>query len=530
MDEQLDITAAGEESQLAQGRADNDAYRELFERSADAILIIEGDTFVDCNQATVDMLRCDNKEQVLRTHPSELSPPIQPDGRDSFEKANEIIATAFEHGSHRFEWDHVRADGEVFPVEVLLTAVQERGKRILHVVWRDITDRKKLEDRLRQSQKMEAIGKLAGGIAHDFNNLLVAIIGHADLLGRALSGDPRKLESAEQIKQAGQRGARLVRQLLAFSRKQEIQPQILALDQLVANLESLLKSLLGEDLKLRIKGTETPIFVQADPGQIEQIVINLATNSRDAMPRGGRLSIEVRELNAAESIIGMTQRLEPGRYALLKVSDTGCGMDSRTCDRAFEPFFTTKTVGKGTGLGLATVYGIVQQSDGAIGLHSVAGRGTTVNVYLPAVEPVASQASPAMEASELRGGTETVLAVEDDGAVSSLVGRVLQAEGYRLLQARDGEQALEIWTDYADEIDLVLTDVVMPNMGGVTLFRELRARQPELPILFASGYTDEALADLRKLGEEIDLLEKPFTPETLVRRVRRILDRHQASR
>ncbi len=501
-----------------------DPYREHFERSADAFLIIEDGTFVDCNQATVEMLHCVDKAHVLRTHPSELSPKRQPDGRESFEKANEMIATAFAEGSHRFEWAHRRAGGEVFPVEVLLTAVQDRGKSILHVVWRDISERKRLENQLRHSQKMEAIGKLAGGIAHDFNNLLVAIIGHADLLSEDLSSQPGLLESVEQIQSASARAAALVRQLLAFSRKQDIEPQILDLNRVVKDLEKLLVRLLGEDIHLVTTSSSDAIQILADPGQIEQIIINLATNSRDAMPEGGKLSLEVRKLRVTSSTIGMTHEVEPGLYALLLVSDTGSGMDDETMSRAFDPFYTTKEVGKGTGLGLATAYGIVEQSGGIIDLHSTLGQGTTVKVYLPIATGALTTPSVPAPRMPTQGGSETILVVEDEAAVSRLIARVLRSRGYEVLQANDGLEALQIWRLHDGKIDLLLTDVVMPNMGGVELVQELRKAGHDPRVLFASGYTNDALTGLREVDEQIDLLHKPFSTEELVGRIRLALD------
>ena len=269
-----------------------DPYRELFERSADAILIIEGETFVDCNDATVEMLRYRSREQMLQTHPSELSPSHQPDGRKSFEKANEMIAIAFDRGSHRFEWNHVRADGELFPVEVLLTTVAEPGRRTLHVVWRDITDRKRLEEELRHAQKMEAIGKLTGGIAHDFNNLLVAVLGHSDLLEPLLEGLPEAQEHVAGIRYAGESAAGLVRQLLAFGRKQRLSSVPFDLNELVRATGTLLQRVIGEQIVLVTSLDDEPVPTKADRGQLEQVLLNLAANGRDAMLDGGELRIE----------------------------------------------------------------------------------------------------------------------------------------------------------------------------------------------------------------------------------------------
>ncbi len=502
----------------------SDPYRELFERSADAILIIEGDEFVDCNAATVKMLRYRTKEELLRTHPSELSPPTQPDGRSSFEKANEMIALAFEHGSHRFEWDHVRADGEVFPVEVLLTAVPRDGKNILHVVWRDITERKLLESQLRHAQKMEAIGKLAGGIAHDFNNLLVAIIGQSELLEEELAAEPEHAASVAEIRSAGERAARLVRQLLIFSRKQELVLNHLDLRAILEDLMSLLRRLIGENIELWLNLPSVPVPVKSDKSQLEQVVINLVTNARDAMPSGGELvvSLDVEELQTTPE--DAPDRIEAGVYATLLVRDTGTGMNRATIARAFDPFFTTKGLGEGTGLGLATVYGIAKRSGGTVVLHSVEGEGTRAKVYLPisrqgTVQLVTTKVLPT------RGGEERILVVEDEPAVSNLVVDVLKKAGYSVLLASNGARALEIWEQRSADIDLLLTDVVMPEMGGAALVQELHRRGNPPTTLFMSGYTNRAIEHLGALGIPVDLLEKPFSGPELVGRVRIALDR-----
>jgi PAS domain S-box-containing protein len=505
--------------------APRDPYRELFERSADAILIIEGETFIDCNDATVKMLRYSRKEDVLKTHPSALSPPFQPDGRPSFEKANEMIAIAFEEGSHRFEWDHKRADGEVFPVEVLLTAVQERGRRVLHVVWRDITERKDLEEKLRQAQKMEAIGKLAGGIAHDFNNLLVALLGHSQLLAELLQGQEKPAEHLHEIRRAGERAADLVRQLLAFGRKQELRPAALDLNHLVLDLRKLLERLIGEDVQLETTIAEGTVVVRADRGQLEQVLLNLAANARDAMPDGGVIAIETERVQLRHSEGDVQQELPDGDYALLRVSDSGVGMDRRTAERAFEPFFTTKEPGQGTGLGLATVYGIVKQSGGSVTLESSPGVGTSIRVLLPlTVEPIRVEVQQ-VEVEELRGGDETILVAEDDPSVSLLVVRALEARGYRIHLARDGREALDLYERHADSISLLITDVIMPNMGGEKLVAELGARGHRPRVLFISSYTDEQLRHLRDREGDVDIIQKPFDVGDLLRRVRSAIDR-----
>jgi PAS domain S-box-containing protein len=501
-----------------------DRYRALFEQSADAILIIDGETFVDCNQATVDMLRYNNKQELLETHPSELSPPTQPDGRDSYEKANEMIAIAFEQGSHRFEWDHKRAGGEVFPVEVLLTPVPDPGGTKLHVVWRDITERKQLESQLRQAQKMEAIGKLAGGIAHDFNNLLVAINGNAELLQDELDGNSDLLDMTRQIRWAGERAAELTRQLLAFSRKQVLRPTVLDLNEILSDVHKLLGRLIGEDVRLITQPAQSPVLLKADTGQIEQVLINLATNSRDAMPGGGTLTIGVEAHRLEPERANGLLSLESGDYVRLTVEDTGEGMDESTKNRAFEPFFTTKGPGQGTGLGLSTVYGIVKQSGGEVILHSEPGQGTRVEVWFPLTDEAPAR-KPDLTAHTGEGGSETVLVVEDESTVSTLVYRLLSRQGYRVMMSRNGLEALDLYEARAGEIDLILSDVVMPQMGGAELVRRLRENGHDPLVIFASGYSDSAYGSPDQLGEHAGFLQKPYSPRELLHTVRAVLDR-----
>ena len=510
---------------MLKGRGDgSDPYRELFERSADAILIIDGEDFVDCNAAAVAMLRYKNKEQILRTHPSKLSPPVQPDGRDSFEKANAMIALAIEKGNNRFEWNHLRADGEVFPVEVLLTAVPHDGRTLVHVVWRELTERKQLEERLRLSETMEAVGRMAGGIAHDFNNLLVAIIGNSDILAATLTDSPDELACVDEIQKAANRAAALVRQLMAFSRKRDLQEKVVDLPATLRDMENILRRLLDERFQLELRVGPEPLHVLCGVGQLEQVVINLVANARDAMSDGGLVRIDLRPLMHSGASIGVGVDLPAGAYAVLSVSDAGHGMTPEVARRAFDPFFTTKGVGKGTGLGLATVYAIAQHCRGGAEIQSAVGLGTTVRVYLPLTSEHASSETP-VEASVEAGGSETILVVEDETIVATLVVRVLRAAGYRVLLAADGLEALDVWVDRASPVHLVLTDVVMPRMGGVDLARRLRASGYRGAILLTSGYTSDALEQAKDLGGDVGLLEKPYVTADLLGRVREALAR-----
>jgi len=499
-------------------------YRELFERSTDAILIIDGGRFVECNEATVRMLRHRTREELLQTHPSELSPEYQPDGQLSYEKANEMMREAFAQGSHRFEWDHKRADGEVFPVEVLLTAVPREDRQILHVVWRDITERKRLENELRQAQKMEAVGKLAGGIAHDFNNLLVAILGHTQLLELDLGERPEMMEHLVEIRRASDRAASLVSQLLAYSRKQVLQPRVIDLDEILDGLEGMLRRLLGEDISVVRCRADEPLRVLMDPGQFEQVVLNLASNARDAMAGGGRLTFETGSTVVSGAEDSAPAQLDPGPYAVLNVSDTGPGIDAEVLDRVFDPFFTTKGPGHGTGLGLATVYGIVRQSGGGTSVESEPGRGACFRIHLPLTAEPLADTEPATVEATVAGGTETILVVEDEQAVLNLVEQVLRSRGYKTIAAGDGAAALTLVESLESEIDLLLTDVIMPHMGGPELARRLRDKRPGLKVVFTSGYTDNSLLQRGVLAESVDLLQKPYAPAELLRRVRAALD------
>ncbi len=502
------------------GRADR--YRELFERSADAILIIDGETFIDCNDATVTMLRYAEKEQLLQTHPSELSPEFQPDGRRSFEKANEMIAIAFERGSHRFEWEHLRADGEVFPVEVLLTAVPEGPRTILHVVWRDITDRKQLEFELRHAQKMEAIGNLAGGVAHDFNNLLLAIMGYAELLDEELEDQPVLADQVREIHNAARRAADLTSKLLAFSRKQALQPELVDLNVLLAQSIRILQVVVGESVRVEMHRCEEVLPVKVDPSQIEQVLLNVATNARDAMKEGGTLTIRSASEQVGEDS-GLN--LPPGDYARVRIEDTGVGMAPEDAARAFDPFFSTKERGRGTGLGLASVYGIVTQSGGDVRIESSPGAGTVVEFHLPrSRERLASPPNPGEKKRDRAPARGTILVVEDEVTVAAIVRRILERRGYQVKEAANGIEALEVFRSAAREIDLLLTDVVMPGMGGPELARHVRAEHPELPVLFMSGYTDDALTAQGFDMEQVTIIRKPFTVMELIEGIADVLD------
>jgi hypothetical protein len=429
-----------------------------------------------------------------------------------------------EEGAVRTGVRHRTKDGQRFEVDLVARPLDFAGRRARLVLARDVTAQRHLEEQLRQSQKMEAVGQLAGGIAHDFNNLLTAILGSTQLLLHNTPPDDPRREDAEEIRNAGLRAAELTRQLLAFSRRQVLAPKVLELNAVVANMERMLRRLLGEDVELATTLDPATGAVSADPGQLEQVLLNLAVNARDAMPGGGRLSVGTSRLAITEEHVERRHRLPPGDYACLAVTDTGVGMDDATQAHLFEPFFTTKEVGKGTGLGLATVYGIVKQSGGYIWVYSEPARGTTVKVYLPRVPGVAEAAAPAPVPTVVRGGHETVLLVEDAAPVRTLARRSLEARGYRVLDASDGPAALELSARHTGGIDLLVTDVVMPGMSGRELAERLAPQRPGMKVLYTSGYTDDAMVRQGVLTAGVAFLQKPFVPDTLARKVRDVLD------
>jgi PAS domain S-box-containing protein len=415
------------------------------------------------------------------------------------------------------------AGGDWRWLEVAGTAIVRAGAPSVVIVSRDVTERRRLETELLQSQKMDSIGRLAGGVAHDFNNMLTAIGGYADLAIEGLSADDKLRGDLEEIQKATVRAANLTHQLLAFARKQLIEPKVLNLNDLILDMDKLLRRVIGEDIELISVPALDLGRVRVDPGQIEQVLVNLAVNARDAMPHGGMLTIETANITIGGDAIQHAQ-VASGPYVLLAVSDSGMGMSAEVRQHLFEPFFTTKPVGQGTGLGLATCYGIIKRHGGYIWPYSEVGQGTTIKIYLPRVEDAAEVRVRAMQIDQPRHGTEVVLLIEDDKAVRALAARVLRAQGYTVLDAADGEAALMICQTYAGPIDIVLTDVVMPRMSGKVLAAQLAVLRPTIKVVYMSGYTDNALFHQGQLEAEVEFLHKPFTPLALARIVRKVLD------
>jgi PAS domain S-box-containing protein len=476
--------------------------------------------FTAVNEAFARFLNRRREEIVGKTDldllPADLAEKSQAEDR-------RVLATG---KSLQVSEELVRADGRRVLFETIKTPIWGGGRRPSGTVGiaRDISERRRLEEQLIQSQKMEAVGRLAGGIAHDFNNLLTTILGYCDLVLGQLAEDSGLRGDVGEIERAGQRAATLTRQLLAFSRKQLIEPRVLALNEIVLDATKMLRRLIGEQIDL-VTALETQLgHVRADPGQIEQVLVNLAVNARDAMLEGGQLVIETKNIDLYEPYSTGPAKAAPGPYVLLSVKDDGAGMDPETQRHIFEPFYTTKERGKGTGLGLATVYGIVKQSGGDIWVHSEIGKGSRFEVYLPRVEEPARAAEPASVAVSPPKGTETILLVEDEEAVRALTERILKASGYKVLAAKDAEQAVQLSQTYVGAIDLLLTDVIMPGTSGPQLAERLLAVRRQMRVLYMSGYTDTAIVESGVLQAETALLQKPFTPAQLIQTVREMLD------
>jgi len=505
--------------------------RMVLESALDAIIGMDQQgTIIDWNPRAEAMFGWSRTEALGRSLAETIIPPDQ--------------RQAYRHGLYRFaatgegpmlnrrlEATAWRKDGSEFPVELSIVPVKEGEGHRFYGFIADITERKRAEEKLRhtevqlrQAQKMEAVGQLAGGVAHDFNNLLTVIGGYTELMENSLSADAPMLADLREIMNATERAGWLTRQLLAFSRRQILAPQVLDLNTLIANFEKMLHRLIGEDVTLRTELAPALPPIKADPGQIEQIIMNLAVNARDAMPAGGRLTIETDIVRVDDSYPKKVAEVPPGRYVLLAVSDTGTGMDAETQRRIFEPFFTTKEAGKGTGLGLSTVYGIVKQSHGFIWVYSEPGHGTTFKVYLAAVDeeiPAAKKTPPAVQQ---RIGMETILLVEDDGSLRALTKKVLELNGYTVWAAANLDEALKVAGAHHWAMHLLLTDVIMAGGSGPAVATRLTERCPDLKVLYMSGYTGATMAHQGILASGSQLLPKPFSPDALLSKVRDVLD------
>ena len=419
---------------------------------------------------------------------------------------------------------HRTKDRKVIEVEVISHALDYAGRKVRLVVAQDISERHILEQQLRQAQKMEAVGRLAGGVAHDFNNLLMVIKGHTELLLNAMSPTDSISRKIAQIDRSADRAAALTKQLLAFSRMQVLQPRVMNLNGVVEDMGKLLPRLIGEDIELGIRIAKDLGAIRADASQMEQIIMNLAVNSRDAMPTGGRLIIETSNADLDRTYNSSHPIVKPGRYVLLAVSDTGKGMDADTQAHIFEPFFTTKEPGKGTGLGLATVYGVVKQSGGFIWVYSEVGKGTSFKIYLPRVDQPEDSVSIPVLLAEAPRGTETILLTEDEQDVREVAREFLESGGYTVLEARNGAEALRLASEYKSAVDLLVTDMIMPGMTGTELAQRLQHKHPGLGVIYMSGYTEHTAAEATHGEPNLRLLTKPFSRGSILRAVREVLN------
>ena len=516
----LDARERARDHAEQQLRASEDQYRLLFSESPQVMWIYDPDTLkcLAVNRVASDRYGY-SAEEFLRLSLKDLHPTEDHQWLEAPPSA--------ERSHYQGDWRHRTKDGRLIAVEVRSQRIRWWGTVARLAIVDDITERRDLESQLRQSQKMDAIGQLAGGVAHDFNNLLTAIQGYADLLADKIAGEEEKQADLNEIRLAARRAATLTRQLLAFSRKQHLNPKTLRVADVVSGIVPMLNRLVGETIELKTTSSGRGVVV-ADEGQLEQILVNVIVNARDAMPQGGRITIETSDAVLDQEYAAHHPGISEGRYVLLAISDTGSGMDQRTRERIFEPFFSTKPKDQGTGLGLATVYGIVKQTGGHIRVYSEIGRGTTLKVYLPLSGEIVetNTAAPRIVPA---GGTERILLVEDEEMVREYVHRMLKRKGYSVLVASTPVEAIAIAQRETTPINLLVTDVVMPGMNGPALASELRRSQPRCRVLYMSGYTANAILRQGWHEGEIDFLQKPFTQDALGSKVREILDRAPAA-
>src|SRR5689334_6848325 len=494
-------------------------FEDLFENTKDILFTVDLEGNVtSVNKAAEEVMGWPRNEALQKNIKCIVAP-------EHAVLCNEVMRRiASEEPLQHFEIAMLRKDGRKVLLEASARLIRSNGKKgCVQGIARDVTERRQLENMVRQSQKLEAIGRLSGGLAHDFNNLLCVINGHTELLTEALQPDDRAVRSVTQIRKAADSAAALTRQLLAFSRRQVFHPQVVDLNAIVTETERLLARLIDEHIEFYNALDPALGRVMVDPVQVEQVIINLVLNARDAMPKGGKLTIETSNFDLEENHQSKISQIPAGKYVLLALTDTGCGMNEETQNRIFEPFYTTKEIGQGTGLGLATVYGIVKQSGGYIWVYSEEGRGTTFKVYLPRVAKPLTEPRPSRHV-EISKGTETILVVEDAEPLRALTKEFLTASGYTVLEAANGDEAIRIAKSYAGTIDLLLTDVVMPRMGGKPLVEQVAEIRPHTCVLYMSGYPNDGIVQAGILANGVALLEKPFTREILSKRVRQALD------
>ena len=499
--------------------------RALIEHAPETIVVFDCDSgkFADCNTNATLLFGFD-RETLLTKSPIELSPPTQPNGLSSMDLAQTYIEQALAGKVSSFDWVHRTAAGKDIDCAVRLIRLPSESRRLVRGSITDCTQLRKLQAHVEQWQKIESIGRLAGGVAHDFNNLLTSIIGFAELATLKCTDAPVK-HNLERILEASARGAALTQQLLAFARRKMVTPELLDINQVLVRMESMLQRLIGEDIALVLKTGPAPGSVKIDAGGLEQVIMNLAVNARDAMPRGGTLTLETMAETLDADYSAANPEVNPGRYVRLVVSDSGEGMSKEVLGRIFEPFFTTKPVGKGTGLGLATCHGIVKQAGGHIAIYSELGKGTAVKVYLPRHAASATATPEPAKVHEHQTGSETILIVEDDALIREFAQQLLSQIGYDVIAAPDGPQALKLAASIGRPIHLMLTDVVMPAMSGSQLAEKMLAQYPDLIVLYSSGYTNDAIVRHGVLQDNVNFIQKPYHASALTRRIRLLLDK-----
>jgi PAS domain S-box-containing protein len=505
-------------------RESEEKYHSLMDNASDAILLADMDgNLLEVNKKAGELLGY-TKDELMTMSYSMIHPPEELER--TAEAFKEIILKGF---TYLRDGIVLRKDGKTVPVDITGSLIAYGNKLVVQGIFRDITDRKhaeqekiKIEEQLFQAQKMEVVGQLAGGVAHDFNNILTAMIGYGHLLKMKLKEDDPLRIYPDHILSLSNKAANLTKSLLAFSRKQIIDPRPVDINEIIRSIDHMLSRIIGEDIRLQAILSEQDLIVMADPGQIEQVLMNLATNARDAMPKGGFLNIRTETISFDHLLIKEHGFGKEGGYALISVTDTGVGMDRETREKIFEPFFTTKEIGKGTGLGLAMVYGIIKQHEGYINVYSEPGRGTTFRIYLPLIQAQAEEIKPEVIQSVERG-TETVLLAEDETGVREFTKKMFEEYGYKVITAADGQEAIDAFKANKDRIQLVLLDVVMPNKSGREAYDEIKQIRPDIKVLFMSGYPANSIYKNEIVEKGFAYIEKPVSPTKLLRRIREVL-------
>ena len=533
--ERMDKNAEQKLVFMDKANASEKKYRDLFEYSQDALMILEPLQwkFTSVNSAAIKLFGMKTKEEFVARSPWKCSPKYQPDGQLSKDKAIKMLDITMKSGSNFFEWTHKKINGDEFLATVLLMRYEFKEKTFIYATVRDISSRKKIERKaeklqgqLLQSQKMEALGSFVGGIAHDFNNLLTPILGISEFSLSSLPEKKQLIDNFNEIKNSAVRGKELISRLLVFSRKQSFKPEIINLNTELLNIEKLLNSLIGENIETKFFLDENLGNIKADPIQIEQIILNLAANARDAMPNGGKLIIETANMDIEADYIESHADFMFGDYIVMCISDSGIGMDKKTLQHAFDPFFSTKEKGKGTGLGLSIIYGIVKRSGGNILVYSEMGRGTTFKIFFKKSggKCVESKSEGSVIDNKFLKGNETILVVEDDESVRSVAKRMLQKSGYNVIVVADAIEAKKIFKERED-IHLIFTDIMLPKgVNGLELVKAIKVSRPKTKVLYMSGYTDNVVAQNGILDKGVPFIQKPFGYKTLGKKVREALD------